>query len=297
MRGKVAFVGLGRMGLPMATNLVSAGWIVQGYDLVATARQALNDAGGVGVESIEDSLDAAEFCVSMLQNGEQVRELYTGKDAVFQRSTENCVHIDCSTIAPSDALYLHNSAREQGKIFLDCPVSGGVAGAHAGRLSFLVGGEASHLERIHDLLMIMGSAVFHAGPGGAGQAAKLCNNMLLAITMIGSAEALALGEKLGLDVKILSQIMCSSSGRNWCLDTYNPVPGVMEGVPAGNSYAGGFPNELMCKDLGLAIDAANRCGAATSLGGLAWSLYRLWSQGAGCGLDFSSIYKMLATDE
>jgi 3-hydroxyisobutyrate dehydrogenase len=297
MKGKVAFVGLGKMGLPMAKNLVLDGWSVHGYDVVPACRQALDEVGGVGADSVEAILDAADFCLSMLQNGEQVRELYVGKNAVFKRTDSSCVHVDCSTIAPSDAQYLHSAALELGKIFLDCPVSGGVAGAEAGRLSFLAGGEAAHVDAVHELLMVMGSAVFHAGPGGSGQAAKLCNNMLLAITMIGSAEAISLGQKLGLDPKILSKIMCNSSGRNWCLDTYNPVPGIMEGVPASNGYAGGFTNELMCKDLGLAIDAANHSGATTSLGALAWSLYRLWSQGEGSGLDFSSIYKMLSDDE
>lgn len=290
---KIAFIGLGRMGLPMARNLVAHQYQVTGYDISAERISLLKDSGGHSATSVADAVRSCDYVLSMLQNGQQVLDLYGGSGGVLECSPETALCIDCSTIAPSQARAAHALARQYGRKFIDAPVSGGTSGAENGTLSFLAGGEEAHIELAKPLLSAMGKKTLHAGPAGAGQSAKVCNNMLLAITMIGTAEALALGEKLGLDSRVLTEIISCSSGRNWSLDTYNPVPGIMEQVPASKGYTGGFPTELMIKDLGLAMEASNEVGANTPLGALATALYRLWRQTGGAQLDFSSIYRLV----
>ncbi len=233
----------------------------------------------------------------MLPASHHVESLYLTPDAdgrtLLDRIERSTVVIDCSTIAPQSARKVAEAARTRGIEMLDAPVSGGTAGAEKGTLTFIVGGDAAVLERARPLLERMGSNIFHAGAHGAGQVAKICNNMLLAIQMTGTAEALALGVANGLDPTVLSEIMKRSSGGNWSLNVYNPYPGVMEGVPASRGYTGGFLVDLMIKDLGLAMDAADGTDTAIPMGALARNLYRLLKQqhDAG-GLDFSSIQRL-----
>jgi len=254
----------------------------------------LKNAGGDPAISVADAVRNCDWVLSMLQNGQQVLELYGGANGVLECSPEHILCIDCSTIAPSEARAAHELAQQSGRKFIDAPVSGGTSGAELGTLSFLAGGDKALVELARPIFAAMGKKTLYAGPAGAGQSAKVCNNMLLAITMIGTSEAMALGEKLGLDSKTLTEIISSSSGRNWSLDTYNPVPGIMENVPSSKGYCGGFPTELMIKDLGLAIEASNECGANIPLGALATSLYRLWQNTGGAHLDFSSIFRLVS---
>lgn len=289
----VAFIGLGRMGLPMARNLIAHQYQVTGFDISADRMLLLKDAGGYSAPTAADAVRHSDYVLSMLQNGQQVLELYGGTHGIFKSSPETVLCIDCSTISPSDAQAVHALARQHGRKFIDATVSGGTGGAESGTLTFLTGGDDKDIELAKPLLSAMGKKTVHAGPAGAGQSAKVCNNMLLAITMIGTAEALALGKKPGIDPNTLTEIINCSSGRNWSLDTYNPVPGIMENVPASKGYAGGFPTELMIKDLRLAMEAANDSGANTPLGALATNLYRIWQKSGGANLDFSSIYRMV----
>ncbi len=294
---KIGFVGLGKMGGPMVLNLVKAGHRVTAFDLVEPALARAHQGGASVSASAANAADGAEFFISMLPASRHVESLYLTPDAdgrtLLDRIERSTVVIDCSTIAPQSARKVAEAARTRGIEMLDAPVSGGTAGAEKGTLTFIVGGDAAVLERARAVLERMGSNIFHAGAHGAGQVAKVCNNMLLAIQMTGTAEALALGVANGLDATVLSEIMKRSSGGNWSLNVYNPFPGVMEGVPASRGYAGGFLVDLMIKDLGLAMDAADSTDMAIPMGALARNLYRLLKQqhDAG-GLDFSSIQRL-----
>ena len=233
----------------------------------------------------------------MLPASSHVEDLYLGNGGVLKVVKPGTLIIDCSTIAPQTAKTVYQAAQAAGCAMIDAPVSGGTAGAAAGTLTFIVGGETEALERARPLLEKMGKNIFHAGDHGAGQVAKICNNMLLAIHMIGTAEALNLGTSLGLDAKVLSEIINKSSGRNWSSELYNPFPGVMENVPASRGYSGGFGVDLMLKDLGLAQEAALHAKAATPLGTLARNLYHLHSLAGNGRLDFSSILELLQADD
>ena len=286
----IGFIGLGNMGGPMARNLVAseAGYSVRVYDVVADLM-----AGVPGAEpqpALADVVSGADVVISMLPAGRHVAEVYLDEDGVLAHAGAGTLLVDCSTIDPGTARRVADAARERGLAMLDAPVSGGTAGAQAGTLTFIVGGEAEALARAREFLEVMGSNIFHAGSSGAGQTAKVCNNMLLAIHMAGTAEALALGVASGLDPTVLSEIMRQSSGGNWSLNVYNPYPGVMEGVPASRGYAGGFLVDLMNKDLGLAMETAEGTGSAVPLGALAKNLYKLHRRQNDAGrLDFSSI--------
>jgi len=234
----------------------------------------------------------ADIVISMLPANDHVRELYLGAGGVLAAASPKALLIDCSTIAADVAKEVSTAAAARGFAMLDAPVSGGTAGAAAGTLTFIVGGDEAALERARAVLGAMGKNIFHAGGAGAGQVAKICNNMLLGVLMAGTAEALNLGVAHGLDPKVLSDIMAKSSGRNWALELYNPWPGVMQGTPASRGYSGGFGSSLMLKDLGLAQQAALSAHAATPLGGLARQLYQLHQQGGNGQLDFSSIVNL-----
>ncbi len=289
---RIAFIGLGNMGLPMALNLIKAGHQVTGFDLVAASLEQLSAAGGLAAASALQAAQQAEVVVSMLPASSHVEGLYLGANGLLQHLTAGTLVLECSTIAPDSARKVHTAARERGIELLDAPVSGGTAGAAAGTLTFMVGGDAKHLERAKPFLEQMGKNIFHAGPDGAGQVAKVCNNQLLAVHMLGTAEALALGVANGLDASVLSEIMRQSSGGNWSLEKYNPWPGVMDGVPASRNYSGGFMAQLMSKDLGLAQQAAQSVNASTPMGSLALALYRqLLLQGKG-QLDFSAVQQL-----
>ncbi|WP_308446450.1 3-hydroxyisobutyrate dehydrogenase [Chitinimonas sp. BJYL2] len=289
---RIAFIGLGHMGGPMAANLVRAGYPVSGFDLTADAVAALVSLGGSAAPDAASAATQADIVISMLPASQHVAGLYLEQDLLAAIRPGTLV-LECSTIAPETARKVHAAASARGIMMLDAPVSGGTAGAAAGTLTFIIGGEAAVLERARPVLEKMGKNLFHAGPAGSGQVAKICNNMLLAIHMIGTAEALNLGVSNGLDPKVLSDIMRVSSGGNWSLEKYNPWPGVMESTPASREYEGGFGVDLMLKDLGLAMEAALQSRSATPLGALARNLYAIHSsQGAG-QLDFSSIQQWL----
>ena len=288
---KIGFIGLGNMGEPMATNLVKAGFDVIGFDLIEEAKKK---AERNGIQIAENAVSASEnvdALISMLPASEQVESLYLGEDGLLSKLDKTVLIIDCSTIAPDSAIKVANQAKDLDLSMVDAPVSGGVVGAQEGTLTFIVGGAENNVERAKPLLEKMGSNIFHAGSNGAGQVAKVCNNMLLAIHMCGTAEAIALGVKNGLDASILSEIMRKSSGGNWSLEVYNPYPGVMSSAPASRNYEGGFLNKLMAKDLGLAKEASESTNSETPMGDLARKLYQdLINQGYE-DLDFSSIQK------
>jgi 3-hydroxyisobutyrate dehydrogenase len=288
----IAFIGLGNMGAPMAHNLLRAGYRLSVFDLSAAPVAALAGAGARAAGSAQDAVREADIVISMLPASSHVRELYLGEGGVLEVALPHALLIDCSTIAAEVAKEVANAAAARGFAMLDAPVSGGTAGAAAGSLTFIVGGDAAALERAHPVLSKMGKNIFHAGGVGAGQVAKICNNMLLGILMAGTAEALNLGVGHGLDPAVLSDIMLNSSGRNWALELYNPWPGVMATAPAARGYSGGFGTALMLKDLGLAQQAAQAVQAATPLGSLARQLYQLHQQNGNGQLDFSSILEM-----
>ena len=286
---KLAFIGLGNMGGPMAANLLKAGHALRAYDLVPVALEAAR--GATICASAAEAAEGAEVVISMLPASRHVEALYLGEGGLLQRLRAGTLVIDCSTIAPAASRKVAEAAQSLGLEFIDAPVSGGTAGAAGATLTFIVGGTAAALERARPLLAAMGKNIFHAGGSGAGQVAKIANNMLLAIHMAGTAEALALGAANGLDPKVLSEIMSKSSGRNWSLEIYNPWPGVQDGVPASRGYSGGFGTALMLKDLGLAAEASIASGSAIPLGELARNLYAIHATHS-AGLDFSSIINL-----
>ncbi|MFM5173711.1 3-hydroxyisobutyrate dehydrogenase [Aeromonas veronii] len=290
---RIGFIGLGNMGGPMAANLARAGHTVQVFDLVAQNIERAIAAGCIAAGDAREAVTGCEVVISMLPAGEHVRDLWLseGQDLLAALPVGALV-IDCSTIDVDSARQVGEAARARGLRFIDAPVSGGVAGAAAGTLTFIVGGDAADFEAAKPFLACMGQNLFHAGALGAGQIAKMCNNMLLAIHMAGTAEALALGVKEGLDPAVLSTIMGKSSGNNWSLERYNPWPGVMENVPAARNYQGGFMTRLMVKDLGLAMALAEHGHSTVPMGALARNLFNLHAaQGQG-SRDFSSIVEL-----
>ena len=298
---KVAFIGLGNMGLPMAINLVKANYDVMGFDLSESVLDEFKQAGGNTAESASEAARNADLVISMLPAGEHVSDLYLGDGSksnpgLLAQLGSHSMVIDCSTIEAAVAKTVGQEASQRGVAFVDAPVSGGTAGAAAGTLTFMVGGEKSAVECATPALNMMGKSVFHAGDVGAGQLAKICNNMLLAVLMTGTAEALKLGMDNGLDPAVLSEIMKNSSGGNWVLEKYNPVPDVMKNTPSSNNYQGGFMTALMMKDLGLALSTAQDSGSATPMGALAENLYRIHAAKNGRSQDFSSVIKLYAAD-
>ena len=298
---RIAFIGLGHMGGPMAANLARAGHAVRAFDLDARAVAAAAAAGAQAAASAAEAVADAEVAISMLPASRHVEGLYLGGDALGEDGLlaaipAGALVVDCSTIAPASARKVAEAAAARGLAMLDAPVSGGTAGAQAGTLTFIVGGEAAALERARPVLHAMGRNVFHMGDAGAGQVAKLCNNMALGVIMAATGEALALGVAHGLDAKALSDMMAVSTGRSWATEVCNPWPGVLENAPASRGYAGGFGNDLMLKDLGLAAEAAMSAGAAIPLGELARNLYAMNSAAGNGRLDFSSVVRLVAKD-
>ncbi|MBU3577247.1 3-hydroxyisobutyrate dehydrogenase [Polynucleobacter sp. UK-Kesae-W10] len=289
---KIGFVGLGNMGLPMALNLLKAGHEVRGFDLVQSQLDTFAAAGGVIASNANACAQDADVFISMLPASRHVEGLYLGEQGVLASAHPKTLLIDCSTISPQVAQAVSQAAQAKGFAMADAPVSGGTAGAQAGTLTFMVGAQPSVLDYIRPILEKMGKNIFHAGGNGAGQTAKVCNNMLLGIQMLGTCEALRLGIANGLDPKVLSDIMSKSSGRNWVLELYNPCPGVMENVPASRDYAGGFGVDLMLKDMGLATENAKDLEASVPLGELAQQLYEAHSKAGYGQLDFSSVFNL-----
>ncbi len=290
---KIAFIGLGNMGGPMAMNLMKAGHTLSAFDLSKDACAKFAADGLPIAASAAATVKDAEVVVSMLPASAHVEGLYLGTDGLLEKIAPGTLVIDSSTIAAATSRKVAEAGAAKGIAVIDAPVSGGTGGAIAGTLTFMVGGSEADLERARPVLEKMGANIFHAGAAGAGQTAKICNNMLLGILMIGTSEAIALGVANGLDPKVLSEIMRRSSGGNWALEKYNPLPGVMETAPASKNYAGGFGTDLMLKDLGLAQENAAAVRAATPLGGLARNLYAAHSLAGHGALDFSSVIKMV----
>ena len=287
----IAFIGLGNMGAPMAENLLKAGYMLSVYDLSAEATARLQQAGASVAASPKDAASNAQVVISMLPAGKHVHSVYLGNDGangLLAELPKGTLVIDSSTIAAADARTVAEAASKLGIDFLDAPVSGGTGGAIAGSLTFIVGGSADAFAKAEPILAVMGKNIFHAGDHGAGQVAKICNNMLLGILMAGTAEAINLGVKNGLDPKVLSDIMLQSSGRNWTLEVYNPYPQVMENVHSSNGYKGGFMSKLMQKDLNLAMQTAKDTDVETPMGAKATELYEAHTVDNG-DKDFSSI--------
>ena len=289
---KIAFIGLGNMGLPMALNLLKAGHLVTGFDLVKSQLDLFAALGGAIAPDAKTAAKDAEVLISMLPASKHVEGLYLGEEGLLASANPKTLLIDCSTISPKVAQAVATKAKAKGFAMMDAPVSGGTAGAQAGILTFMVGGDISDVERARPLLKKMGKNIFHAGASGAGQTVKVCNNMILGIQMLGTSEALRLGIANGMDPKVLSDIISKSSGRNWALELYNPCPGVMENVPSSKGYAGGFGVDLMLKDLGLAVENADGVVASIPLGKLAQQLYETHSKAGNGQLDFSSVFNL-----
>ncbi|MFC4699163.1 3-hydroxyisobutyrate dehydrogenase [Glaciecola siphonariae] len=291
----IAFFGLGNMGAGMAANLLKAGYKVSVFDLVQAQVDKLCALGASAGDTPADTVKNADIIISMLPAGRHVEQLYFGTaDAtmgIVARARAGAIFIDCSTIEAQTARSMSSLLKERGHSFVDAPVSGGVAGAAAGTLTFIVGGSAQTVEAVNPVLQAMGKNIFHAGEAGAGQVAKICNNMLLAVLMAGTSEALQLAIDNGIDAAVMSDIMKKSSGNNWTLQTYNPCPGVMENVPSSNQYQGGFMVDLMNKDLGLAMATAATHQSAVPMGSLAQSLYQLHGMQGNGKKDFSSIFQ------
>ncbi|MBS7458419.1 3-hydroxyisobutyrate dehydrogenase [Coralloluteibacterium stylophorae] len=291
---RIAFIGLGNMGGPMAANLVKAGHEVRVFDLVQAALDAAVAAGATAAPSAREAVTGAEVVISMLPASRHVEGLYLGDDGILPHIADGALVIDSSTIAPASARKVAEAAKARGLATIDAPVSGGVAGAQAGTLTFIVGGEAEALERARPVLEAMGRNIFHVGASGAGQVAKLCNNMALGVIMAATGEAIALGVANGLDAKVLSDMMAVSTGRSWATEVCNPWPGVIDTAPAARGYAGGFGNDLMLKDLGLAVEAAMQSNSPVPLGELARNLYAMNSKAGNGRLDFSSVVRLVA---
>lgn len=286
----IGFIGLGNMGGPMAANLVKAGHKVQVFDLVQAALDKAVAAGASAASSALEAVKGAEFVVSMLPAGVHVESLFvTGEQPLFDAVEPGVLIIDSSTIDSETAKRVAVAGAARGIDFIDAPVSGGVGAATAGTLAFMVGASEALFDKAKPILQGMGKNIFRAGESGAGQIAKCCNNMMLAILMAGTSEALNMGVRNGLDPAVLSEIMKQSSGSNWALQVYNPFPGVMPNVPSSNNYQGGFAVDLMFKDLGLAMDLSQQSGSPTPMGSAARALYMLHRNNGTGGMDFSSI--------
>jgi 3-hydroxyisobutyrate dehydrogenase len=289
----IGFVGLGNMGGPMAANLLKAGHDVTGFDLSADALARLAAGGGKPAASAAAAAAAGEIVVTMLPAGPHVRAVYLGEGGILASARKGSLLIDCSTIDVETARTVGAAAAEAGFGMLDAPVSGGVSGATAGTLTFMVGGAESDFARAEPILRSMGKTIVHAGLAGNGQAAKICNNMILGISMIAVCEGFALAEKLGLDWQRLFEISSKSSGQCWAMTNYCPVPGPVPTSPANRGYKAGFTAEMMLKDLKLAQQAAQGVGAATPLGANAASLFALMVNAGAGAADFSAIFRFL----
>jgi 3-hydroxyisobutyrate dehydrogenase len=293
----IGFIGLGNMGTPMAANLVKVGHRVTGFDLVSEAVERLAVKGGSAAGSAAAAVGAGEIVITMLPAGPQVRSVYLGEDGVLAHARKGALLIDCSTIDVETARVVAAAAAEAGFDMLDAPVSGGVAGAEAATLTFMVGGEDAVFSRARPILEAMGRTIVHAGPAGNGQAAKICNNMMLGVSMIAVCEAFSLAERLGLEAQTLFDISAKSSGQSWALTSYCPVPGPVPASPANRDYAPGFTAAMMLKDLRLAQQAAGASAAPTPLGAAAASLYQLFVDEGTGHLDFSAIYRFIRKRE
>jgi 3-hydroxyisobutyrate dehydrogenase len=290
----IAFIGLGNMGAPMARNLIKAGHAVRGHDVVDAHRDAFARDGGIAAASMLDAVRGAEVVVTMLPAGRHVREVLLGGSGAIAAAAPGTLFVDCSTIDVATAREVAGAAVAAGHDFLDAPVSGGTGGAAAGTLTFMCGGSEAAFTRAGALLALMGRTVVHAGGPGNGQAAKICNNMILGVSMIAVGEAFNLASGLGLDAQKLFEISSKSSGQCWSLTSYCPVPGPVPASPANRGYAPGFTGDMMLKDLKLAQEAAQAAGVATPLGAAAQALFAMYARAGYGAEDFSGILRLLA---
>jgi 3-hydroxyisobutyrate dehydrogenase len=290
---RIGFVGLGNMGLPMAQNLIKAGHTVEGVDISQEAVEKLKATGGTGVETAKIAASRADVVITMLPAGQHVREVYLGPNGIMENANEGTLLIDCSTIDVDSARAVAAEAAKRGLLMIDAPVSGGVGGATAGTLTFMVGGPTQAFLRAETILQDMGKTIVHAGGAGNGQAAKICNNMILGVSMIAVSEAFVLAEKLGLEHRKLFDIASKSSGQCWAMTSYCPVPGPVPTSPANRDYQAGFTAAMMLKDLRLAQDAAKASGANTAFGVDAEKLYAQFVDSGEAGRDFSGIIRYI----
>jgi 3-hydroxyisobutyrate dehydrogenase len=288
---KIAFIGLGNMGGGMAANLVKVGHAVQAFDLAEAALATAQANGCTTYTHVRDAVAGVDAVVSMLPNGKIVESVYAGD--VIGHAPKSALLLDCSTIDVATAKKVAADAAAQDYAMVDAPVSGGIAAANGGTLTFMVGGTAEAFARAEPILSAMGKAVIHAGESGAGQAAKICNNMILGATMIATCEAFAMADKLGLDLQTFYDISSKASGQSWSMTSYCPIPGVGPQSPADNDYQGGFATALMLKDLNLALEAAGSVGADVPMGKRAAELYQAFADAGSGGLDFSAIIQTL----
>jgi 3-hydroxyisobutyrate dehydrogenase len=288
---KIAFIGLGNMGGGMAANLVKAGHAVQAFDLADEALRSAAEHGCSTFGSVRDAVQGVEAVVTMLPNGAIVKSVI--ENDVLGHAPQGALILDCSTIDVATTRALSEAASAKGYIMVDAPVSGGIAAANGGTLTFMVGGTDEAFERAEPILSGMGKAVIHAGQAGAGEAAKLCNNLILAATMIATCEGFALAEKLGLDPQVFYDISSKATGQSWSMTSYCPVPGVGPQAPSDNGYQGGFATALMLKDLRLAMEAAEGARVDTKIGRRAKELYEAFDAAGNGGLDFSGIIKTM----
>ena len=290
---RIGFIGLGNMGLPMAQNLLKAGHSVQGFDVSKAQANALAGVGGQAAASAKAAASGVEIVITMLPAGQHVRDVYLGPDGVLSSVAAGTLLIDSSTIDVATARDVAAAAKKKGFAMLDAPVSGGVGGAQAGTLTFMVGGGDEAFARAKPVLEQMGKTIVHAGGAGNGQAAKICNNMILGVSMIAVSEAFVLAEKLGLDAQKLFDISSKSSGQCWSMTTYCPVPGPVPGSPANRDYKAGFTAAMMLKDLKLAQDAAKAAGAQTPLGADAAEIYSQFVESGEGPRDFSGVIRFI----
>ena len=290
---RIGFIGLGNMGLPMAQNLLKAGHTVEGVDVSSAAVDKLKASGGAGVETAKTAAARANVVITMLPSGKEVCEVYLGSSGIIDNANAGTLLIDCSTIDVETARAVAAAAEKKGLLMLDAPVSGGVGGATAGTLTFMVGGSTQAFTRAETILQKMGKTIVHAGGAGNGQAAKICNNMILGVSMIAVSEAFVLAEKLGLDHQKLFDISSKSSGQCWSMTTYCPVPGPVPTSPANRDYQAGFTAAMMLKDLKLSQDAAKTSGTKTELGADAARIYSQYVASGEASRDFSGIIRFI----
>jgi 3-hydroxyisobutyrate dehydrogenase len=289
----IGFIGVGNMGLPMTANLIKAGYLVKAFDVVKDAVDRAEKAGAAAAASIRDAVAGADIVISMLPSGKHVRDVYSGEAGVIANVKPETLLIDSSTIDVENAREVSSQAEEAGLPMVDAPVSGGVVGAENAALTFMVGGTEKAFSLATPVLESMGKTIIHAGGPGNGQAAKICNNMILGMNMIAVSEAFVLAEQLGLDPQKLFDIASKASGQCWALTTYCPMPGPVPTSPANRDYQPGFTAEMMLKDLRLSQEAAQNVGVATPLGAGATALYTLFNNSGNQKVDFSGIIRML----
>ena len=287
----IGFIGLGNMGLPMAKNLLGAGYAVTGFDLSGDAVSALASSGGTAVSTAAEAAAAADIVVTMLPAGPQVRAVY-GND-VIPNAKAGALFVDCSTIDVESARDVANQARDAGFEMIDAPVSGGTGGAEAGTLTFMIGGGDAAVAQARPLFEVMGKTIVHCGGSGNGQVAKICNNMILGVSMNAVCEAFVMAERLGLDAQTLYDVTSTSSAQCWAITTYCPVPGPVPTSPANRDYAPGFTAAMMMKDLGLADKAAETAGVDSKLGRAAFERLKNYVETGGGDADFSGLIRMI----